>query len=131
DLNGVNAAFDKVTGNGVITNSKSNSPATLTVGNGGSSFSFSGSIHDSASAVALTKVGVGMLTLSGNNTYSGTTRISSGILRAGSSTAFSANGIFDATGATVDLAGFSATIAGLADESTGTYRNGTANTSAT
>ena len=65
-------------------------------------------------ARSLTKLGVNTLTLSGNNTYSGATTNSAGTLKAGSITGLSPNSAFSvATGATLDLGGFSNTIKSL------------------
>lgn len=65
---------------------------------------------------ALTKQGSGTLVLAGTNTYSGGTQISAGTLRAGSTQAFGPGGITlaNTAGATLDLAGFSNTVAFLA-----------------
>lgn len=58
--------------------------------------------------LAITKVGAGTLTLSGNNAYSGATTVNGGTLQAGSTTAFSdsASNITVNTGGTLDLNGF-------------------------
>jgi outer membrane autotransporter protein len=60
----------------------------------------------------ITKISPGTLVLAGNNTYSGTTNLAAGMLRAGSTTAFSPNSAFDVA-ATLDLNGFSNTIGSL------------------
>jgi autotransporter-associated beta strand protein len=123
DLNGTSPAFEKLTGSGVVTNLRNNSSSTLSIAAGNSTSSFAGSIRDGASIISLIKLGIAMFTLTGNNTYSGTTGVSSGILRAGSANAFSPNSILDASGATVDLNGYNNSLYALADQSTGTYRN--------
>ncbi|NDE66268.1 MAG: hypothetical protein EB049_06210, partial [Actinobacteria bacterium] len=53
---------------------------TLSITNGGAS-SITGIISDGASAASLTKAGSGTLSLSANNTYTGTTTISAGTLQ--------------------------------------------------
>ena len=53
---------------------------TLSVGALNTTTTFSGVIKDTVGTVALTKVGTGMLTLSGANTYNGDTTISAGTL---------------------------------------------------
>jgi|GEM_PF-1592341 len=73
--------------------------ATLSVGLG----SFSGVISGSG---GLTKVGPGMLTLSGRNLYTGTTTVAEGLLRMGATNALPPGGpvvIADAAGTTLDL----------------------------
>ncbi len=79
DLYGVNQTVGDLSGAGVVTNSytPAPSPATLTVGNDNTSQTFSGSIQDGASTLALTVVG-GTLTLSGTNNYSGGTTVTGG-----------------------------------------------------
>ncbi len=123
DLNGASPAFEKLTGAGIVTNLRNNAPATLSIGANNSTSSFAGSIRDGASIISLIKLGIAMFTLTGNNTYSGATRITSGILRAGGANAFSPNSILDASGATVDLNGYNNAVYALADQSTGTFRN--------
>ena len=53
---------------------------TLTIGSNNLSTTFSGLIQDGTSVGAIAKIGTGTLTLSGANTYSGGTTITSGIL---------------------------------------------------
>jgi len=68
---------------------------------------------------ALTKNGSGTLVLSGGNTYTGSTNIAQGTLKAGAANTFSAASTHSvAPGSTFDLAGFSQTLASLANSGT-------------
>jgi autotransporter-associated beta strand protein len=65
-------------------------------------------------SASLTKIGVGRVTLSGNNTYTGSTNVASGTLTAASATAIpSASAASVAAGATLDLGGSSPTLGSL------------------
>ncbi|VTV12888.1 Outer membrane protein IcsA autotransporter precursor [Variovorax sp. WDL1] len=67
----------------------------------------------------LSKIGSGTLILSGANSYGGATAVTEGTLRAGAGNTFSpASAHSVAAGATLDLAGFSQSIAGLANAGT-------------
>ncbi len=67
----------------------------------------------------LTKEGTGTLTLAGANNYSGPTTVSAGTLAAGAANTLSAlSSVTVASGATLNLAGFSQRIAGLANAGT-------------
>ncbi len=85
DFNGRTESFRGLIGTGgVIHNSAVDTTATLTVGQiinaGAADYSYSGVIEDGAGTMALTKIGTGTQTLSGNNTYTGATTISAGTL---------------------------------------------------
>ncbi len=83
DLNGFSEALNGLTGSGVIDNSGS-LPSTITVGNQGVLSSFSGVITNSgSSSLALTKTGNNLFLLTGNNGYSGGTRINTGTIQLG------------------------------------------------
>ncbi len=106
---------------GGITSSKA-----ITLNAGGGTFSGStgttSSLTGAISGVgAFTKSGNGILTLSGNNTYSGSTTVSAGTLRAGSASAFSQNSAFVVTNV-LDLNGQSSTVGSLAGLN-GTVKN--------
>lgn len=78
-----------------------------------------GQTIDTGSGGSLVKVGSGTLTLSGSNSYSGATRVDAGTLRAGAANTLSAASAHAvAAGATLDLAGFSQTIASLSNAGT-------------
>jgi autotransporter-associated beta strand protein len=67
----------------------------------------------------ITKEGAGTLTLSGVNSYTGATNVAQGALNAGAANTFSAASAHSvASGATLDLAGFSQTVASLANSGT-------------
>ena len=85
DLNGNNRrvlSLDDLSGAGGVVSNSSASPATLTVVGGGSA-AFSGVITDGTGAVSLVKSDVGIQTLTGDNTYSGSTLIGAGTLQIG------------------------------------------------
>ena len=85
----------------------------MTTGGDNASSVFSGTLHNGAGALGLTKTGSGTFTVSGTNTYSGATTVSAGTLQAGSTTALSANSDFTVS-STLDLNGFSNAIGSLA-----------------
>jgi autotransporter-associated beta strand protein len=117
DLNGFSNTIGSLsttnigTGTAIVTNNGT-MPAILTVGNDNTSTTFSGTIQDGTSVLALTKIGTGTLTLTGTNSYSGGTTITAGTLQAGATTALSPNSAFNVA-ATLDLNGFSNTIGSL------------------
>ena len=82
DLNGANEVINGLSGAGVVDSLLSGTP-TLTVGNNNATSHFSGVIKNSAGTLALRKEGGGVLTLSGDNTYSGQTNVVVGTLQIG------------------------------------------------
>jgi autotransporter-associated beta strand protein len=72
NLNGVGTTLGTLSGSGVVTNLKANSPAALTLGGSAAGdFTFAGSIRDGATTQSVTKTGGGTMTLSGSNTFTG------------------------------------------------------------
>jgi autotransporter-associated beta strand protein len=74
--------IDTLTGSGTVDKVHGgNSPSLLTVGVADGSGTFGGTIKNTGGQIALVKQGAGMQTLSGVNTYGGTTTVSDGTLR--------------------------------------------------
>lgn len=82
-------------------------PSTLTVGDNDQSGTFGGVINDgSSSTMALTKIGGGILTLTGANTYTGDTTVNGGTLAvSGSGSIASSANVSVNNGATLDMSG--------------------------
>jgi autotransporter-associated beta strand protein len=123
DLNGFSPTIGSLGGNGLVTTSVSGF-VTLTVGATGHSATFSGTIADGSGNMSLIVDGTGAVeTLSGSNTYTGTTTISLGTLQVGANNALSSSSdVVD--NATLDLNGFSATIGSLTGSGTVTDSTG-------
>lgn len=87
NLNGFSETIDALNGTGAVDSTVASSSQTLTVGHSGGSGSFAGVIGNSGagSTVALTKTGTGSQTLSGVNTFTGTTTVNAGTLIVSSS----------------------------------------------
>ncbi len=77
DLNGLNEAFDRLTGTGSVSNSASSTTSTLTLGNAGGTASFGGSMSNGSGVLALIKTGAGTQTLTGTPTLASYTLITS------------------------------------------------------
>ena len=93
-----------IAGGGAITTSTSGAKV-LTVGGDGTSTTFSGVLSDGSGLLALTKIGVGSLTLSGTNTFSGVTLLNVGtlIIANDSGLGSTVGGTTVASGAILDL----------------------------
>ncbi|MCX6181391.1 MAG: autotransporter-associated beta strand repeat-containing protein [Bacteroidetes bacterium] len=119
DMNGFNETVGSITGAGTIDNKNGAGTYTLTNGGNGRTTTFSGIIQNTSGSLALTKTGIGALTLSGANTYAGATTISAGTLKLGA-----AGVIPDASAVTVtspgilDVVSYSETIGSLAGTGT-------------
>jgi autotransporter-associated beta strand protein len=126
DLNTYSETINGLSGAGTVDTVAGGTP-TLTVGNNDQTTTFTGVIQNTAGTLALTKSGTGILTLSGANTYSGTTTVSAGTLTLGA-----ANVIPDGSGkgnvsvaGTLNLATYSETINGLSGAGTVDAAGGT------
>ena len=83
DLGGFSETVGSLAGTGTVTSSVATT-STMTAGGDNSSTTFSGIIEDgTGTSVSFVKLGTGTLTLSGSNTYIGTTLISAGTLAIG------------------------------------------------
>lgn len=76
EVDGVSVTLGTLNGAGTVTNSHVTSAATLQIGAG----LFQGVIANGAAVTNLEKIGAGLLTLSGSNTFTGTTTVTQGIL---------------------------------------------------
>ena len=83
DLNGLSPTFNALSGAGTVASSVSGA-INLTLGDGDASGVFNGALQDGSGTIALTKIGAGVQTMGGTNSYSGGTTISSGVLSIGS-----------------------------------------------
>ena len=113
----------------------------VTLNAGGGTFDTNGNNATLAGTISgsgpLTKIGAGVLTLSGSSTYSGATSVNAGTLQAGAANAFAPGSAFTvASGAMLNLNGFNQTIGSLAGAGSvtlgsATLTTGTDNTSTT
>ncbi len=126
DLGGFSDTIGVLAGSGIVTSSAS-AAVTLTVGATGNSGTFSGVIQNGSGTMTLAKSGSGTETLSGANTYSGSTTISAGTLQLGAAHAVPATSDVS-DNATLDLDGFSPTIGALIGSSSGIVTDNTAST---
>ena len=109
DVHGFNPTVGALTGAGTIDNAAGGASPVLTVGNGGASGTFSGTIQDSVGTVSLVKEGNGLEALKGANTYTGGTQVTGGTLQVGNAAALG-SGPLAAGGGVLDLAGVSITV---------------------
>jgi len=79
DLNTFSEAINSLSGDGVV-DTVAGGTATLTVGADNTGTTFSGAFQNTAGTLNLVKVGTGLLTLSGANTFTGTVMINAGTL---------------------------------------------------
>ncbi|MDP2324039.1 MAG: autotransporter-associated beta strand repeat-containing protein, partial [Gammaproteobacteria bacterium] len=79
DLNGFSEIINGLAGSGVVDSLAAGS-MTLTIGDSNAAQTFTGVIRNTAGTLSLAKIGTGIQTLSGANTYSGSTTIARGTL---------------------------------------------------
>ncbi|HEX2748212.1 MAG TPA: autotransporter-associated beta strand repeat-containing protein, partial [Verrucomicrobiales bacterium] len=120
NLGGFSETINGLSGNGTV-DGVSGTPV-LTVGDNNAHGNFSGSLVNTAGAMAVIKTGTGVQVLSGASTYTGGTTVSAGTLISGNSSALGTGGLTVAGGATfayqpaspglLDLAGGPLNLAG-------------------
>ncbi len=117
DINGPRTlSLDGLTGMGIIDNNGSTGGAAVTVevGNNNTSSSFGGIIKNTVGSITLKKMGTGTLTLSGSNSFTGSTFILGGTLKTGANDALPATTnilFYQGSGdMTLDLNGFNNTV---------------------
>ena len=92
----------------------------LSAGTSGTGHTIAGPIADGASAGSLIKTGAGVLTLSGSNSYTGSTTVSTGTLKLGSTGSLaSSSAISVASGATFDVSSLAGGLTIAASQSLG------------
>lgn len=100
-LGGFSDTINGLTGAGTV--EAGGGTPVLTLGDGDATASFGGVIHNATGILSLVKIGSGTQTLSSDNTYSGSTSVSAGTLRAGNAGAFGTGAVIVASGAILDL----------------------------
>jgi len=109
NLNGFNQTVNGLSSTGTGTSifiENTTGTATLTIGNNDQSGTFGGVLEDAGGPLALTKIGGGVETLSGANSYTGPTTVNGGTLAvSGSGSISSSTSIAVNTGATLDITG--------------------------
>ena len=111
DLNGFDETINGLISTGTaandfVQNNASGTTCTLTLGNNDQSATFGGSIQDAAGFVAISKIGRGVQTFTGANSYSGVTTINDGTLAiSGVGSIASSQQILVNAGATLDISG--------------------------
>jgi autotransporter-associated beta strand protein len=83
NLSGNSVSLGSLAGTGGTVSNSISGTATITAGGNNASTTYSGAIRNGTGTIALTKNGTGITTLTGANTYSGTTTISAGSLQLG------------------------------------------------
>jgi fibronectin-binding autotransporter adhesin len=83
DLGGYSQSIGSLAGSGTVTDSASGTDVILTTDGDGNSSEFSGTLANGSGTLGLTVTGSGGLTLTGSDSYSGTTTIDGGTLQLG------------------------------------------------
>lgn len=102
DLNGLDESMGALGGSGLVTSSTAGN-VTLTLGAGGTSASFAGTIENGAGTLSLVKTGSGTQTLAVPQTYTGLTTVSAGTLALGASNVLTGDLLVSGATAVFDL----------------------------
>lgn len=118
DLNGNSITMASLAGTDTLAQVRTNvgGTATITFSNSSGDITYSGNLIDGTGTLAIVKGGAYTQRLGGVNTYTGSTTINGGLLKAVSATAISAASDFsmaDVAGAILDVTGFNNTIGAL------------------
>lgn len=119
NLNGFSITMSSLSGSDTTAELRSNvaGAVNVTFSNSSGDFTYAGRILNGSGTVSITKGGAYTQRLGGNNSYTGTTTINGGVLKAVSATAISSASAFtiaNTAGATLDIQGFNNTIGSLA-----------------
>ncbi len=101
EMNGQSNNINALVGAGTIDNRSGT--ATLTLGNGDATNTFSGAITAAGGALSVVKTGLGTQTLSGSSTYVGATTVSAGTLELASPGSLTSTALNVSTGATLNI----------------------------
>ena len=118
DLHAQSETIPVLTGTGGTILNNGGSASTLNYGSGGGTYTYSGIIANGSSGnggLSLIQTS-GTYTMSGLNTYSGSTTVNGGILKAGSTQSFGVNSavsLANTAGVGLDITGFNTTIGSL------------------
>ncbi len=124
DTNGLNVNIRSLSGtSGIVTNSTG--AATLIINNSSGPATYSGTLLDGSGTLSIQSIGANTQTLAGNNSYSGTTSVSNGTLKAGSAKAFGTVAKLSVT-STIDLNGYNISASSLSGTGTVTTTGGNA-----
>jgi fibronectin-binding autotransporter adhesin len=105
DMNGSNITFSTLSGSGIITNGVGATGNSILTSNANADSVYTGVLSDSGAGktLSLVKNGSNSLTLSGGNSYTGSTTLNAGILVVGNATALGNGASLTVNGGTLDL----------------------------
>jgi hypothetical protein len=114
-------SFGSLSGAGLIQGNNATGTKTISEGGLNTDTTFSGAIGGGSGTIALTKVGTGTLTLSGNNSYTGGTTLSAGKVQITNGTSSLGSGAIAVTGGTSTTLGGTGTATGAVTVDNGSH----------